>query len=245
MARGYGQYCPLALAVELLGRRWTLLVISRILDGCHRFNEIHRGVHRMSPTLLSRRLGELEEAGILESRPTENGRGRSWSLTPAGQELEALIEGLAVWGQRWARDMELDDLDPAFLVWSIHTRLDTDAMPEGRTVVEFTFTGAPKDCRRFWLVQDDGHVDMCLDDPGHDVDLAVRADLRRFVEAWRGFRDLGREIAAGRIRLDGSPALARRFPEWLKLSMLAPFPRMRPGRERRTSRRTAAGSNPG
>ena len=238
MSRGYGQYCPLSLATELLCRRWTVLVISRVIAGCTRFNEIHRGVPQMSPSLLSRRLDELERAGILQTRESGNGRWREYSLTPAGEELGPLIDAMAVWGQRWARDMELEDLDPAFLVWSMHTRLDADALPPGRTVISFSFTGAPPDCRSFWLVCDDGETEMCLKDPGYDVDLRVASDLRVFIEAWRGFRDVRNEIRAGRIRLSGPERLRAQFPGWLCLPVLAGVPRMRPGRERRLSRVT-------
>lgn len=232
MTRSYGQYCPLSLAAELLCQRWTLLVVSRILDGCTRFNEIHRGLPRMSPSLLSKRLSELEEAGLVRKSEASAGEGYRYALTQAGLDLEPTIESLAVWGQHWARDMEMEDLDPGFLVWSMHLRIDTGAMPKGRTVLEFDFTGAPKDCRKFWLVNQDGEIEMCLKDPGLDVDLVVASDLRLFIEAWRGFRDLRTEISARRIRLLGPEDLQRQFPEWLLLSSLAPYPRKRPGAER-------------
>ncbi len=236
MSNGYGQYCPLSLAVELLCQRWTMLVVSRLLDGCSRFNEIHRGMPRMSPSLLSRRLTELEKAGILKRRRSRNGSGRKYVLTEAGQELEPLVESLAIWGHKWARDMTDQDLDPAFLVWSMHLRMDTSTMPRGRTVIEFAFRGAAADSRRFWLINRDGAVEMCLRDPELDVDLLVTSELRVFVEAWRGFRDLRKEIRAGRIRLHGPKDLCEGFPSWLRLSSLAPYPRRRPGRERRLSR---------
>ena len=221
MPNSCGQYCPLALAAELLCQRWTLLVISRLVDGCRRFNEIHRGVPQMSPSLLSKRLSELQGAGLVTTRETGDG-AREYLPTPAAQELAPVIDDLAVWGQRWGRDMTEADLDPAFLVWSMHLRLDTAAMPPGRTVIEFEFSGAPPDCRRFWLIHRDGAVEMCLKDPHLDVDLLVRSPLRVFVEAWRGFRDLVAEIRARRIRLDGPRELRDGFPEWLRLSALAP-----------------------
>lgn len=233
MSQGYGQYCPFSLAVELLCRRWTLLVVSRLLYGCTRFNEIHRGVPRMSTSLLSKRLGELERAGLVETRKAPTGRGREYLLTRAGRDLEPIIASLAHWGQQWARDMIDDDLDPAFLVWSMHLRMDTDAMPAGRrTVIELSFPDAPADCRRFWLVHEEGEVEMCLKDPELDVDLLVTSDLRLFVEAWRGFRDFRREIRAGRIELHGSRALREAFPSWLRLHAMAPYERLRPGPER-------------
>jgi len=238
MTRGYGQYCPLALASELLCQRWTILVLSRVVDGCHRYSEIHRGVPQISPSLLTKRLVELEEAGLIQKvavggeKPTHEYR-----LTAAGRDAIAIIDQMAIWGQQWARDMTEQDLDPAFLVWSMHLRMNTDAMPPGRTVLEFDFSGAPKDCSRFWIVCTDGSVEMCLKDPGLDVDVAVASDLLRFVEAWRGFRDLRGEIRAGRIRVHGSRDLASQLPEWLMLSGLATFPRQRSGREKRLASR--------
>lgn len=237
MSKGYGQHCPFSLAVELLCQRWTLLVVSRLLYGFSRFNDIHRGVPRMSPSLLSKRLSELERAGLVETRQATSGRGREYLLTEAGRDLEPIVASLALWGQQWARDMVDDDLDPAFLVWSMHLRMDTDAMPAGRTVIEFDFTGALPDCRRFWLVNRDGEVEMCLKDPELDVDLVVKSDLRLFTEAWRGIRDLRREIDAGRIELHGPRELREQFPSWLRLHVLAGHERRRPGRERRLALR--------
>lgn len=227
----YGQYCPLALAVETLGERWNLLIVSRIIDGCHRFNDIHRGVPKISATLLSQRLRVLEKEGLITRAPLRGSPGHDYQLTEAGRALEPIIMSLAAWGQQWARDMTRADLDPAFLLWSMHTRLNTAAMPPGRTVLYFEFSGAPKECRRFWLINADGVVDMCLTDPGHEVDLRIFADLLLFVEAWRGLRDLRREIALGAVRVEGPSHLARCLPDWLLLSSLAHVERMRPGRE--------------
>jgi len=236
MKRGYGQYCPLSLAAELLCERWTLLVISRLIDGCTQFNEIHRGVPRISPSLLSQRLAELERAGLVVREPAAKGKPRRYAVTAAGRELEPIIMHVAVWGQRWSRDMTHDDLDPGFLVWSMHRRVETGRMPPGRTVIELEFSGAPNYCRRFWLVHEDGKVDMCVKHPGFEVDLRVLSDIRVFAEAWRGIRNLRAEIAARRIRVSGPARLCRQFPGWLQLSELAPFPRKRPGRELRLTR---------
>lgn len=229
----YGQYCPLALAAELLCRRWTLLVISRLIDGCRTFNEIHQGVPKISPSLLSTRLSELEHAGLVERRRIENENRYRYEPTEAALDLDELINGLSVWGQQWSRDMDLDDLDPAFLAWSMSLRVNAEAMPEGRTVVEFEFSGTPTEFRRFWLINSEGQVDMCLKDPGYETDLHVRSDIRRFVEAWRGFRDLREEIHGGAIRLSGPRHLVSAFPDWLLLSALAPYRRRVKGRESR------------
>lgn len=236
MTRGYGQYCPLALATEILGKRWAVLVISRLFDGCTLFNEIHRGLPRISPSQLSQRLAELEQAGVIRRKKLKNQHSHSYHLTAAGADLEDIVMQMAVWWQRWARDMTTDDLDPGFLAWSMHLRLDGAAMPPGRTVLEFAFSDTPNGYQRFWLINNDGKIDMCLKHPGFDTDLLVSAEIRLFVEAWRGFRDLRKEIRAGRIRLTGPTALQKEFPNWLMLSSLAPYERLRPGRERELSK---------
>lgn len=223
--KGYGQYCPLALAAEVLCERWTLLVISRVIDGCTRFNEIHRGVPKISATLLSQRLSSLEHAGLITRRALDNGRGFAYELTDAGRDLDPIIMSLAVWGQKWSRDMETEDLDPAFLAWSMHTRLNVDAMPEKRIVMEFAFSGTHKGFSRFWLVVEDGEVDMCLKYPGFEEDLSISSDIRRFIEAWRGMRDLRSEIANGHITVVGQEKYRRALPDWLMLSALSRFPR--------------------
>jgi len=229
--KGYGQYCPLALAAELLCERWTLLVVSRLIDGCRRFNEIHRGVPKISPTLLKQRLDQLEHAGLCYRSPISGGHGHEYLLTEAGKELEPIVMSLAVWGQRWSRDLENDDLDPAFLAWSMHTRMNVDAMPDARTVLAFEFSGTYAECRLFWLVVEDQRVDMCLKYPGYDVDVTIRADIRHFVEAWRGFRDLRSEIASGRIEIEGPTEYRRALPDWLLGSALGSFERLRSGPE--------------
>jgi DNA-binding HxlR family transcriptional regulator len=233
MRRGYGQYCPLALAAEFLCERWTLLIVSRLIDGCAQFNAIHRGVPRISPSLLAQRLAELERAGIVVRGAARRGKAGEYRLTQAGRDLEPIIEQLAVWGQQWARDMRDEDLDPAFLVWSMHLQVDVERMPQRRTVLEFEFSGVPRNPRRFWLVAENGAIDMCLKDPGYEVDLKVMAEIRVFIEAWRGIRDLRAEMRAGRIRVTGHSLLRRQLPDWLRLSSLASYPRRRAGAEKR------------
>lgn len=234
-SRSYGQYCPLALATELLCRRWTVLVVSRLLDGCTTFNEIHQGVPRISPSLQSTRLSELEHAGIvIRKKPARRAR-HTYELTDAGKDLDDIVNQLAIWGQHWARDNELEDLDLAFIAWSMSLRIDTNAMPPGQTVLEFEFSGAPTEFKRFWLVNTDRKIDMCLKHPGLETDLLIKADLRRFVETWRGFRNLRTEISSSRIRLTGPRDLKKAFPSWLQLSSLAPFERRNGGREQRLS----------
>ena len=192
----------------------------------------------MSPTLLSKRLADLELAGIVSSRAKPSGAGREYEITEAGLELSPIVDQLAIWGQRWARDMNEADLDPAFLVWSMHLRMNIEAMPPGQTVLQFDLTGAPNDQGRFWLVHRSGEVEMCLKDPELDVDLVVSSDIRLFVEAWRGFRNLRQEIQAGNLQVCGARHLCQRFPEWLQLSALAPHPRLRVGHEQKLDQKS-------
>jgi len=204
-----------------------------VIDGCRTFSEIHDGVPRISPALLSTRLTELADAGLIKREKQRGSTRYIYATTEAGMALEGVINQLAIWGQHWARDMEMDDLDPGFLAWSMSLRINGELMPPGRTVLQFEFSGAPKDFQRFWLVNNDGIVDMCLKHPGFETDLMVRADLRRFVETWRGFRDLREEIKAAKINLTGSRELKKAFPDWLMLSMFAHVERKSSGRERR------------
>ena len=231
MNSGYGQYCPLALAVELLGRRWMILVISRLFDGCTLFTEIHQGLPRMSPSLLAQRLRELEDHGVIYREKQLRKRGYSYHLTESGMALENIIMDLAIWGQHWGRDMKAEDLDPVFLVWSMHLRMDVAAMPKGRTLIEFLFTGAPKELDRIWLLNVDGKIEMCLKNPGYEADVYVFADILDFIEAWRGIKPLKQQIKAKKIILRGAPEAVKAFPDWLQLSSVAKYKRMKPGKE--------------
>jgi len=217
------------LAAEVLAERWTLLILLALTDGVERFADLQRALPRISPTLLTKRLRTLQDSGLVET-VSEDGIGK-YRLTEAGYELEPILMAIGRWGQRWARDLDDDDLDPAFLVWSMHLRLDVERMPEERTVIELEFSGTAKGFERFWLVIDGGTVDMCVKPPGYEPDVVVSSDIRRFVECWRGFRSLRQEIRAGQIRVRGEAKRCQAFPDWLLLSALA-GERLRSGRER-------------
>jgi DNA-binding HxlR family transcriptional regulator len=225
--RGFGQFCPVALASEVLTQRWTLLVIRELLAGSTRFNDIRRGVPRISATLLKERLETLEHAEIVKRRQASGSGAYEYVLTKAGEELKPVLTGIGEWGQRWARDIQAEDLDPGWLVWNVHRRLNMAEMPAGRTVIQIEFTDGPKDGQYFWLVSDDGRVEVCLKHPGYTVDLHVRTTVRALAETWRGIRSVRREIRSGSIGLDGKATLCRAFPNWLLLSAYAPIARRR------------------
>jgi len=221
MRQEYGQFCPVALSSEVLAERWTLLVVRELLAGARHFNEIRRGVPRLSPTLLKERLRTLEAAGIVERSGTD------YLPTAAGQELRAVLGAIGTWGQRWARDIRPADLDPGWLVWAMHRRLDTAALPPGRTVIELEFSDAPAKHRRFWLVHENACVDVCLKDPGFETTVRVVTRVRTMAEVWRGIRPIQEEMRGGRLQVHGAPAMRRAFPGWLMLSLFAPIKRAR------------------
>lgn len=226
MRRAYGQFCPVALASEVLAERWTLLVVRELLAGAHRFNDIRRGVPRLSGTLLKQRLQTLEHAGIVERRAA-GARLQDYGLTQAGLALKPVVVSIGEWGQRWSRDIGPADLDPGWLVWAMHRRLNTPAMPPGRTVIEIEFLDAPAKHRRFWLVHVDGEVDVCLKDPGYETSVRVSTRVRTLAEVWRGIRSLREELRAGTIVVEGTAELRRAFPHWLLFSVYAQIRRAR------------------
>jgi DNA-binding HxlR family transcriptional regulator len=218
--KGYGQFCPVAQALEIIGERWTLLIVRELSVGSHRFNDIHRGVPLMSRTMLSQRLKSLEEAGIVER--VKSGRSHEYHLTPAGEELEPIVMQCGAWGQRWARrDVDGDDLDAGLLMWDMRRNIHLDALPPGRTVIELRLLGAKRGKGRFWLVLRDGDVDLCIKHPGFDVDLKVRCSLRLMTQIWLGDVPIERAIRSEKLELQGPTKLARAFPKWLKLNSLA------------------------
>lgn len=212
---GYGQYCPISRAVEVLGERWSLLIIRDMLCGSSRFNDLARGLPGLSRTLLSKRLRELERAGLVERLDGE------YLLTPAGAELEPIVFGLGAWGAKWTfGDPAPDELDAQLLVWWMHKRIDPSAFPDRRrTVLELRFRD---DRRRFWVVIEDGDPSVCLTEPGWETDVTIDADLDSLYRVWLGQLPIREAVRSGRVGFDGPPALVRRMPEAMQLSQIAP-----------------------
>jgi DNA-binding HxlR family transcriptional regulator len=233
--KGYRQFCPVAKAAEIVAERWTPLVLRELFCGSSRFVDLRRGVPLMSPSLLSQRLKDLEVAGVV-ARSLGADQRPEYHLTPAGKELWPVIEHLGIWGQRWARARILDhDLDAGLLMWDIRRNLRRERLPERRTVVRFDFTGAATAKRRWWLVIERGHGDLCLLDPGYEVDLFVRTHLRTMTEVWMGDRPLLDAVRSEAIALEGPAKLVRAFSGWLGLSAFAPVKRPSPQKARRAS----------
>lgn len=218
----YGQFCPVAMAAEIITRRWTPLVIRELLCGSRRFNDIHRGVPRMSRTLLADRLEELEEAGVIERITAGSDDHPEYVLTEAGEELRPIILELGFWGKRWVRrELTRDEYDARLLMWDMQRRIVTDALPPDPVVVLFRFTDAPEEDSSFWLILEDGAVDLCLTDPGREEDLFVRSTVKRLSEVWMGEVRAVDAMADGSVWIGGPPELRKAFPSWLGLSLFA------------------------
>ena len=210
---GYGQYCPIAHALDVLGERWSLLIARDLLVGTTRFNDLARGLPGLSRSLLTKRLRQFERAGLIERLDGE------YVLTPAGRELEPIVFGLGEWGARWAfGDPDAEELDPDLLVWWMHTRLDTSPFPGKRHVLHLRFSDEKK---RFWIVIEEGVPSVCLVDPGYEVDVMISSSLSTLYAVWLGRISLERAVRTGEVEFAGPKALTRRMPDVLRLSPVA------------------------
>jgi DNA-binding HxlR family transcriptional regulator len=228
MREGFGQFCPVAVACEVFAERWTPIVLRELLAGSQFFNEIHRGIPLMSRALLVRRLRKLESAGVITVSPGNNGRGHCYCLTEAGLEFRTAIDALGTWGQRWTVRVEPQNLDAGLLMWNMRRRIDSAKLPARRAVVHLRFEGVPvtyRGARRFWLLLDRTGADLCLSDPGFEVDLDVVADLAAMARLWLGDTTFAAALGSKQIRVTGPAPLARQFPSWFLLSPFAAVPR--------------------
>lgn len=222
MPSQYGQFCPVAKAMELLDERWTLLVVRELMLGSRHFNALRRGLPRMSPALLSKRLHTLVRAGVVER--WEEGNRVTYRLSESGRELEPIVDALGRWGVRWIPELGDAGLDPHLLLWDIHRNVDTEAVPDGRTVIGFCFPELVT-ARRWWLVVAADAVDVCDVDPGFPVRVAVETSLRTLTRVWRGDVAWAEVTGSGELVLRGEPQACRALPRWLRLSPTALTPR--------------------
>ncbi len=218
--KGYGQFCPIAKASEVLGERWTNLVLRELGAGSETFNDLRRGLPLMSPTVLSKRLKSLEKAGVIE-RNSINSNIR-YHLTTAGNELVKIIWQLGTWGQRWARsDLSKEDLDPSMLVWDIHRTMNTRFFKSDRTVIEIEFTDYTSKLRRWWLVISNGEADVCMKDQGYDIDLKISSDLKTLTAVWMGHITITKAMRDKTVEVQGSSYLKKNIAIWLGTNFYA------------------------
>lgn len=219
MGGTYGQFCPVARAMELLDERWTLLVVRELLAGSKHFNELRRGVPRISPSLLSKRLRTLEDAGVIER--SEGATRATYALTAAGEELHQVVEALGVWGTRWMPELGDHHLDPRLLMWDLHRNLDLASLPAGKTVLAFHIHDAKPRSRDWWVVVDDGQVDLCDDDPGYEVTARIRSSLDTLTRIWVGEVAWASALRTDALRVAAPEHIRRQLPTWLTLSDFA------------------------
>ena len=218
----YGQYCPIAKSLELLAERWTLLIVRELLMGSRRFNDLRRGVPLMAPSMMSQRLKALADGGIVVRERSSTRHSWEYNLTSAGEELRPLIVQIGTWGQRWSRSkMTADDLDASFLMWDIRRNVHVDRLPRERVVIFFEFPDAKKGMKNWWLVVDSGEVDLCLEDPGHEVDVTLSSNLQIMTQIWMGDMSLVQARAKGLLKVSGAAKLVRGIGSWLGASPFA------------------------
>lgn len=224
----YGQFCTVARGAEIFGELWTPLVVRELLCGSRRFNDIRRGVPRMSPTLLVKRLRKLEQMGIV--RRQRGTGGWEYQLTQAGEELRPIIVNIGHWGARWIGSrLKREQLDAGFLMWDIRRFIRLEEFPAKRQVViHFSFSDARAGERVWWLVVENGVADLCRDDPGHEITVTVESSVRALTEIWTGDSDAQTEMKAGRLRVQGGGRGGSTLWRWLGRSMFAPSREARP-----------------
>lgn len=220
----YGQYCPMACAVEILGDRWTLLIVRDLLTGTRHFNDLERGLPGISRALLAQRLRRLQQAGILAKWTAATGRRTEYALTPAGYDLRPVVLALTEWGSQWAfRDPQPEQLDPLLILWWMRGRMHTEHLPQLRVVIQFDFSGAHTGS--YWLVLTAADTSVCLTPPGFDIDVLVSADLATWFQVWLGRVPYAQALEREQVRVEALPLLARDLPNWFAWSPAAPLVR--------------------
>lgn len=221
----YGQFCPIAKATEILGEKWTILILRELLMGARRFGELQRGLGDISPALLSKRLKSLEQDGMLVRRRASGERQHEYFPTLACEALLPVMTGLGEWGLLWARNNTLDpDLDVDLLELYIERSVDPAQLPGRETVIRFRF-GDLAVQKEFWLLVTGGRVELCVVDPGRDVNVFLNCSVRTMHDVWMGERSYRAAIEAGDLVIEGEPSLVRNVSRWLRPSVFAQAPR--------------------
>ena len=230
MEEGFGQFCTVARGAEVFCERWTPLVIRELLCGSRRFNDLHRGVPRMSTSLLAQRLRHLEELGIVQ----RSAAGKVWEygLTAAGEELRPIVMALGHWGARWVGSrLREDELDAGLLMWDVRRFVRLEEFPDRAVIIHFSFRDAREGEKAWWLVVEEGAADLCRDDPGRDLTLVVDSTVRGLTDVWSGERTPDEVLRARELRVDGPAPEAQDLWRWLGTSAFAPTRRERAERE--------------
>jgi DNA-binding HxlR family transcriptional regulator len=221
MDESYGQFCTVARGAEALCERWTPLVVRELLCGGKRFNDIRRGVPRMSTSLLAQRLRHLESIGVVRRRAV--GKVWEYGLTEAGEELRPIVLALGHWGARWIGSRLTEhELDAGFLMWDVRRFVRLDQFPPRPVVIEFLFTDARTGESHWWLVVENSTADLCRDDPGREPTLLVQSTVRALTDVWTGDCSADEALRSRELRVLGAPGDARALWGWLGRSAFAP-----------------------
>ncbi|HEX4800309.1 MAG: winged helix-turn-helix transcriptional regulator [Myxococcales bacterium] len=217
----YGQFCPISKAAEILGERWTFLIVRELLMGGRRFSEIQRGLGDISPALLTARLKTFEREGLIVRRRINGQRGYEYCPTQACEELQPIIIALGEWGMCWARNtLATDYLDIDMLLLYLERSVDPAQLPGRETVIQFKFNDVPEQ-RDWWLIIRDGKVEVCITAPGRDVNVFFCTTARTMSEVWMGQRTYREAVLSGDLIIEGDLALTRRISSWLRPSIFA------------------------
>lgn len=221
----YNQFCPIAKAAEILGERWTILILREVLMGGRRFNTLQRGLGDISPALLTKRLKQLEDYNMILRRKIPGQRGYEYFPTEACEALMPVLFSLGEWGIIWAKHTILDqDFDAEFLMLYLERSIDREKIKGHETVIKFRFTDLNEQ-RDWWLVVKPDNSEVCLKDPGRDVDVYFNCSVRTLSEIWMGDRTYREAIQNGELLMDGDPALLRNVSTWLRPGIFADSPR--------------------
>ena len=219
--KGYSQFCPVAKGAEVFNERWTPLIIREMMCGSTRFNDLKRGNPMMSPSLLSQRLKFLEEAGVIEKIVGDDD-STEYLLTPSGRDLGEIVVRLGLWGQKWARSrLTEEDYDPQLLMWDMRRRIDASRFPQSRIVIGFMFRDMPSSKRAYWLIVDQGDVDLCIKYPGFEVDLEFVTTSRTMADIWMGYTTIRQAGRSGKLLLNGSKSLISSIDDWFGYGFFA------------------------
>lgn len=216
-----GSLCPAAKAADMIGDRWTLLLMRELFMGANRYNQFQRALPRISPTVLSKRLKQMEEDGLIIKKSIVGEKATDYRLTKCGRELAPLVNYMSKWGLRWARRrMNQEDLDVGTFMWDFHRSLNTSELPDGETVFSVSFSGLDAH-NKWWLVANGNVVDLCTDDPGKDIDLYISTTLPALAEIWMGDTDVRSAIKSDDIMLTGETYLVKSAADWFPKSRYA------------------------
>ena len=233
MSTRYAQFCPIAKAAELLGERWTILILRELLVGTTRFSDFQRALSQISPTLLTKRLNQLCHDGLVLKKSVPGQRKTEYQLTAAGRELLPVVAGMGEWGMKWARgQMNDDELDVELLMYDFSRRINEKALPSGRTVLHFAYPGLARFANWWIVLEENGARELCVEKPRQEADIHIRSNVRTMTEIWAGDTRISEAESDGRLALSGSAVLIRTISSWLRTGM---FAHIRPQRESQPS----------